>query len=97
MSSKWAAISLEVIRRAAAGSKGRTQVEVMRDVDAAYPFGERAYHPYQMWLKVRRAYIRERWGDGTPVDLTFAPVSARKKRIEAEVEFDRAKLDGLFQ
>ena len=26
-------------------------------VDAAYPFGERAHHPYKAWLKARREYL----------------------------------------
>lgn len=26
-------------------------------VDEAYPFGQRKYHPYKQWLKVRRAYL----------------------------------------
>jgi hypothetical protein len=26
-------------------------------VDAAYPFGERAYSPYKTWLKARREYL----------------------------------------
>lgn len=30
-------------------------------IDAAYPFGPRAYWPYKAWCKVRRAYL-ERFG-----------------------------------
>lgn len=26
-------------------------------IDAAYPFGERAYWPYKAWLKARKAYL----------------------------------------
>lgn len=26
-------------------------------VDAAYPFGERAYSPYKTWLRARREYL----------------------------------------
>lgn len=28
-----------------------------RAIDAAYPFGERAYWPYKAWLKARKAYL----------------------------------------
>jgi hypothetical protein len=31
--------------------------ERMKVVDAAYPFGERRYTPYKMWLKARRQYL----------------------------------------
>lgn len=30
-------------------------------IDGAYPFGQRKYHPYKMWLIERRAYL-ERYG-----------------------------------
>lgn len=26
-------------------------------IDAAYPFGQREYHPYKIWLKARRSYL----------------------------------------
>lgn len=31
--------------------------ERVKAIDAAYPFGERAHHPYKVWLKERRAYL----------------------------------------
>lgn len=31
--------------------------ERMKAVDAAYPFTERRYHPYKVWLKARREYL----------------------------------------
>lgn len=34
-----------------------TLAERMRAIDAAYPFGERAYSPYKTWLKARREYL----------------------------------------
>lgn len=34
-----------------------TLAERMKAVDAAYPFGERAYSPYKTWLKARREYL----------------------------------------
>lgn len=33
---------------------GTPPAEILRQIDAAYPFGERAHFPYQQWLKVRR-------------------------------------------
>ena len=29
--------------------------EALKLIDAAYPFGERAMHPYKVWLAVRRS------------------------------------------
>jgi len=26
-------------------------------IDAAYPFGERAHHPYKVWVAARKAYL----------------------------------------
>lgn len=34
-----------------------TLVERVAAVDAAYPFGERAYWPHKAWLKARRTYL----------------------------------------
>lgn len=34
-----------------------TLAERKAAVDAAYPFGERAYSPYKTWLKSRREYL----------------------------------------
>lgn len=31
--------------------------ERTRIIDAAYPFGQRKYHPYKMWLIERREYL----------------------------------------
>jgi len=31
----------------------------VREIDAAYPFEPREYHPYQMWLKERRRVIAQ--------------------------------------
>lgn len=37
--------------------EGATFAERKAIVDAAYPFGERAYWPYKAWLKARKAYL----------------------------------------
>jgi hypothetical protein len=34
-----------------------TLAERTAAIDAAYPFGERAMHPYKQWLKERRKYL----------------------------------------
>jgi hypothetical protein len=36
---------------------GATLAERTAAVDAAYPFGQRAYSPYKTWLRARREYL----------------------------------------
>ncbi len=33
--------------------------EILNLKDAAYPFGQRSLHPYKMWLKARRNFIKD--------------------------------------
>ncbi len=40
---------------AACIKSGATKEETAKAIDAAYPFGERAYWPYKAWLSVRKA------------------------------------------
>ena len=37
--------------------EGSTLADRQAAVDAAYPFGERAYSPYKTWLRARREYL----------------------------------------
>lgn len=37
--------------------EGATLADRQAAVDAAYPFGERAYSPYKTWLRARREYL----------------------------------------
>jgi hypothetical protein len=39
---------------------GSTWDATIAAVDAAYPFGERAMHPYKQWLRARREFIASR-------------------------------------
>lgn len=48
----WAQIADETIRKTLAGlPKDITPEEKRKAVEAAYPFGERAMHPYKIWRK----------------------------------------------
>jgi hypothetical protein len=58
--SPWARKAAEVIRAAlaegqAAGLSGRA---LERYVSEQYPFGERAMHPYKVWLSVFRRLVK---------------------------------------
>ena len=78
MKSKWYTHAATVIRRvqAEAAALQLDPAETRRLVDAAYPFGERAYHPYKMWLCARKDLLN-----------TAAPAGAT-----AQEQADRARL-----
>lgn len=64
MMSHWKDTAERVIRKAMAEAKeqGLDFEATTKLVDSRYPFGERAYHPYKMWLKVRRDLLRPKMG-----------------------------------
>jgi hypothetical protein len=57
--SRWRTHAEKVITKALAEAEAQALDEkaTLALVDSRYPFGERAYHPYQMWLKVRRELV----------------------------------------
>ncbi len=61
--SNWRNISRQAIEKVHAGLDPNVSFKDRKAaVDAAYPFGERQYHPYKMWLAERKAYLA-RWSD----------------------------------
>jgi len=46
-------------------------------IDAAYPFGERKYHPYKVWLKCRKMAF---------VELGIVKYEPKKSKKEIEYE-----------
>lgn len=79
----WSDIARATIEKVAATiPETATFGERKAAVDAAYPFGERAYWPYKAWLKARRVYLR-RYDPKTPppsplfADLPRDPVTGR--------------------
>ena len=57
--STWRAVAETVIRQALdeAAAQELDERETLALVDSRYPFGIRAYHPYQVWLKARSALV----------------------------------------
>lgn len=54
----WSDTAHRVIQEVHAGLlESATLAERRKAVDAAYPFGERAYGPYKAWLRARRWYL----------------------------------------
>lgn len=48
--SHWRDVSRRVIRETLAASTGKPPEEIKMALHDAYPFGERAMHPYKIWL-----------------------------------------------
>ena len=56
MTSIWRLAAREAIEKAIASLLADDLPGIKKMVDAAYPFGLRANHPYKMWLSERRKY-----------------------------------------
>lgn len=78
--SKWYQQAARVIRAALAEGQARalTGKDLLAHIDAAYPFGERAYTPYKQWLKARKNNL-------APLGLVEAskPSKREAKKLEA--------------
>lgn len=54
----WTAIAQRTIAAVDAElAPGTPLAERIKAIDAAYPFGQRAYSPYKTWLRERRRYL----------------------------------------
>ena len=61
MKSHWREESAKVIYKIIKDNPSISIKELRRKISKAYPFGERKYHPYKIWLdEVRRAIRREK-------------------------------------
>lgn len=59
---EWSAVARSTIQRVANTLPDDLPLKERKAaIDAAYPFGPRAYWPYKAWCKARRAYL-ERHG-----------------------------------
>jgi hypothetical protein len=72
------------------------EAEVLRRVDAAYPFGERKYWPYKAWLSARRELLElpgsvsradsaklRAWEGGVPIIDPGGPLTPLEAFIES--------------
>ncbi|MDB9513903.1 hypothetical protein PN499_22135 [Kamptonema animale CS-326] len=55
--SQWRISAQIVIKKAIDNCPSRDKAEIRKAIDSAYPFGERKYHPYKIWLSVRKQYL----------------------------------------
>ena len=61
----WADKAREVIAKVKRANPGVEGEELKKLLSAAYPFGERQYHPYKVWLKEVKLAV-------TPPKVVFA-------------------------
>lgn len=56
---KWKQRAVDVIQQALADAKTQNlnEADTLKLVDSRYPFGNRAMHPYKVWLAVRRELV----------------------------------------
>ncbi len=48
--SHWRRQAREVIKKVLDDTKGADSAAIRKAISEAYPFGERRYHPYKIWL-----------------------------------------------
>lgn len=74
--SRWRAHARATIARVISVARGEnpdiTHEELLLLIDAAYPFGERKYHPYQCWLSERKLWLE---GSGTGMPRKTASIA----------------------
>lgn len=46
----WRDTSREIISKVLAENKGKDEKAIKKALKDAYPFGQRQYHPYKVWL-----------------------------------------------
>ena len=58
---RWVEAALTVMNKTlmACRENGKTPAETAKAIDDAYPFGDRAHHPYKVWLRERRLFFAQ--------------------------------------
>jgi hypothetical protein len=62
MPKSWRDLARPIIAEALRENEGKDESEIKKALKEAYPFGQRAYHPYKIWLdeiKVQRKLGRK--------------------------------------
>lgn len=96
MTSQWRDHSRVVIGEAIeeAKAKGLEGQAIARHVSAAYPFGERAMHPYKIWLDEMDKQLRRipgtrahaKWREKSTEKIVFPSFDMPEKPKEGESE-----------
>lgn len=98
MAETWKDKARDVITAVMRGAfaEGVCREELLRRVDAAYPFGPRKHYPYRAWLEVRRSLLFESMPAGRPIsNHAQHPSEARKLRQAGYRDMFEEGRDGL--
>lgn len=63
MPKTWRDIARPIIQNVLTENAGKSEREIKKALKEAYPFGQRCYHPYKIWLdeiKVQTGKIRKK-------------------------------------
>jgi hypothetical protein len=66
---QWRAISARIVYDVLERTKGQTPAEIRKALKEAYPFGERAMHPYKVWLDEIRRQTKGKLSTRKPKDI----------------------------
>lgn len=65
MGASWRDIAKPIIAEVLRENEGKDPKEVRKALREAYPFGERKYHPYKIWIDEIRVQLGHRtFGEG---------------------------------
>jgi hypothetical protein len=78
--SKWRMQSTPIIEKVIADNKGKSLKEIRRALRDAYPFGERRYHPYKIWLDECQRQLGLKWPIGHKVAWSNAKAKREKEQ-----------------
>lgn len=67
MSGTWRDIAKPIIAQVIKDNKGKTEKEIKKALREAYPFGERKYHPYKIWLDECQVQLKKKTFGKKPV------------------------------
>ncbi len=56
----WRDIARPIIQKIIIENEGRDSKELKKLISNEYPFGERQYHPYKVWLDEIKVQLKER-------------------------------------
>lgn len=66
----WREIAAPIINRVLEETKGKDEKDIRKALKDAYPFGERHYHPYKVWLDEIRVQRGKRQFGKTPIKVS---------------------------
>jgi hypothetical protein len=76
---------MPIIARVLEENKGRTDKEIREALRLAYPFGQKLYYPYKIWLdEIRRQMTGGRTSVSKP-RYRDGPILPRMRRMEAKL------------